>query len=1319
MRRSKARRIISIFMLITMMLGVLPSIPQFNERYLLHAAPKDDWGGEEDGSTPEYKPSQNVPYEELEGLDLRSEGGGSNLRTRGTYMGEDDDYFYIYEVAKKAASGNRYSTIGYSMTSEKINQYTEDVWKGNKGLALLITPQGEGVLSTPESGPSELQTLKVENKVIGPSQDSGSRGGFIDREITSTDDIKSVASFMKYEKANIMKLLNTVGTANKLKWETKTVNGKQMTIANIYLQPMTAIYMNTSKPTAAFMDYIGLNEYMLSKSFSPESREDVENSFNLRIYVKKESNTITYLDVENNKILKTEDSPSINPPNSKLTTIKYTKGQDPVLKFEGDDKRYTMVAGALTAKGYFNESSKSSQYLDQVIVANKNKGKVGMATLAASAEDFPGLLNHLARVSNKNLALTKSWKVSSGSSAPVQYLDPMKVPGGAARTAVAIVELDPSANSLTFEASMGFANDTEALEKTGYSGYQLYVFCEPVIEEKTGDVVWYNDTTGEYLGSEKLNYTKIANDEVKKKYPKTQHTSYVGYFEYGKWEPSYNPDEAPKFIPPKTVTKEIPIYYNFKGTQRTLSNRILNFEGSDSKFDVDINEDILQTRRDVLAGLKVLQNGPEQTTKKTKLKSHLEVTEYYDAVYNNLVAVTSSVRHPDEGVPLYRGTYAETSPIVVLYYAENNGNLIYRETAYPAENFACKPVVTLNNLKYDIIKTSYKVGVDPETDIANTKSPVMTTEDIDVTEGNNRIIPKNIMDSGNYIIRAECSLIPPEKEGPVEAKYIIPSQYLGKQFSYSKSLEAEVFPLPPIPNSSHTYYDSCCDDDPDDSCPGHTCTISWKDTYGEHAFDWDNRLSNILSPLNYVFADLGGLTNISEMIAKGNSHHISTDLSLNFFSHRVDVDGVKPTFAAYMEKENKEAKDFLFNHSMGALIDTGLIPIGNYNDKGGVITAKVDVTPGIRTDLGQDLLRTSSHSSCGDEGDEIEMFVNTSKYTKDPGVFTVGAEPLLVGKELPIGKEVNKALNKPIDKTQTFINTLPGTISFYPYFEMFTGGGGSSAKLLGNRRRELKSVNVAQITSPIDQIVVDVASTWSRDKQDSGKLVMKGGYQYAITSNKPAEFKVETFIVVPKEKFVDDYVKVRAGLLKEHDDLVNSLKIPTNFKIISNLPEAYNDTYPAEFKVQNPHKRAGDNVVKSRIPQPIPNIQVSATTKQVMKVEALDSMFADVDNATRIKAQLETRDWYSEHFDGFEVIKQTTVIRASVPRTTATNFLKNGGTGYNDLARKIQNIPANIYGMGLSLYQPKAKFMSKELDVLLLTKPSLFNVRGLVYEDRN
>lgn len=1306
MRRSKVRRVISIFMLITMMLGVLPSIPQFNEKYLLHAAPGGP-GHEGDEGEEDHKPSTgNVPFEELEGLSLRDDSGGTNLLKRGTYMGEDDEYFYIYDIAKKAVSSRRYSTLAYTLTSNKINRNTDDVHTNDHFLAAIMTPQGKNFTDN-NGGISALGISGLIKERIMFEDTTGKASSFINREVTSSDGTPSVASLMKYRKADVIKIIEKEGKAGKLNWETKVVNGVSVTRANVYLQAVTAVYKSGNKPSSIPTKYSVLKSVMENLSFSGPSIVDAGTYYNLPIYVRKESNSITYLDVKNNKVLNYSDPGGINPPASRSTKIEYTKKQEPLLKFEGDEKRYKMIAGAVTAKGYFSETAKSSQYLNQVIVANKNKGKTGMATLAASADDFPALLNHLARVVKNDISISKSWKVSSGSSKSIQYLDKMDVPGGAPRTAVPIVEVDPKVNALTFTASMGSGEDSDILQSTGFVGYQLYVFCEPETVELKGDVVCYNDSTGEMLKVDKIDYISLVNKVSNERYPDSNlHDGWSDYH-HGK-------SDFEGYLKPWAKTVYYDLYYEFPSTFRTLSNRILSYDGSDSKQDVELNEDILQTRQDVLGGGKVLANGPEQTKRRIKLKSKVRVTEYYNR-YGVLDEVSAYVSHPTEGVPLYRGTYTEQAPITVLYYSENDGDLIYRDTAYPSSKYSAKSTIKLNSLKYTTKSLSYKQHKDPEVDISKTSNPVMTSRDEGVTEGSNIVIPESVVTHGDYIIRAECTLLPEKDEGVEQEGYVIPSQKLGEKFSHSRKLTAEVEPLTPIPSYTHTYTTSSGSGD-DITYTTHECTVSWSDTYGTHHFDWDNRLEAILSPLNHVFTDLGGLTKINSLTASGG-HEISTDLKLDFFSHRIDVDGVSPVFAAYMEKENKESKTFMKSHSMSDLISTGLVPNGGYNDKGGTVTARVAITPGTETDQGQPLLRTCSHSGCGAENTEIEIFVNTSEYTNESSVFNVNAEPSLVATKLPVATDLIKALNKPTDKTQTFINTLQSVIDFYPSYKMTIDG--KDAWLLGKEKRGLKSVNVAQITSPIDQVVVDVASTWSRDKQDTGKLVMKGGYQYAVTSNKPAEFKVDTFIVVPKQDWVENSLTVRNDLLKQHETLVNSLRDVKNFKVITNLPEAFNDTYPDEFKIQNPHKRAGDNLVKSRLPQLVPNVSVSGTTQKVMKIEELDSMFADVNNKDRIDKQLESKDWYKEVFDGFEVIKQTTTIKASTPRITATNFLRNGGTGYNDLAKKVQNIPAGIYGAEFSLYQPKAKFMDTELDVLLLTKPSLFNVRGLVYDDRN
>ena len=328
------------------------------------------------------------------------------------------------------------------------------------------------------------------------------------------------------------------------------------------------------------------------------------------------------------------------------------------------------------------------------------------------------------------------------------------------------------------------------------------------------------------------------------------------------------------------------------------------------------------------------------------------------------------------------------------------------------------------------------------------------------------------------------------------------------------------------------------------------------------------------------------------------------------------------------------------------------------------------------------------------------------------------AEPSIVAKKLPVADEVSKVEGTVTDNTVTYFNTNTAGIRFYPAYKMFAGN--KDAWLLGKEQRVLKAVNVAQISVLNENPVLDIASTWSRDKADSGKRVMKSGYNYKLTGKEPMDLKVVTYTVVPKVDWVKDGKAIRKELLENHNILVGGLKEQTNYMFASNLPEAYSTSAPSEWQVNNPYRK-GENVEKCRMKEPA-NINVTSTVESptIMSLESLDSAFSgNVDNAKRLKDQLEQNSWYQEHFNGFEVVKQVTIIHVKFNQSIMTNFVRNGGNNYDDLATTIHNIKAsNGYGMEMICYNPKAQWMGNEISVHRLTPPTYFHVRGTSYDDR-
>lgn len=764
------------------------------------------------------------------------------------------------------------------------------------------------------------------------------------------------------------------------------------------------------------------------------------------------------------------------------------------------------------------------------------------------------------------------------------------------------------------------------------------------------------------------------------------------------------------------------------GYDNTTGKPILEETSSDGKFTFP------QTVDTPTGAFQLVQTSNKENTTVTadKVTTEETVKKGGDVMGpdDNDVSTKPEVTVPEGGIG--RGEYKPVAGVDVLYYDKATGTLINREVRAPQDSQTVKGSITYGGKTYKAVEVSYKLNRDPEVDIEQTKPPVMGSTDINVSAGTTVNLNPGDKDK-QHIIRVSCEVGKPTTG--TGGDYVIPSQHLTKDFSYKfeesfteKVDESSVQVPEPYEHSYISGYTTCHHDDKDGHCtsscheePEYSdCTVSYEIQWGDNLFDWNDNINSIVSN-NLVFAGKGTLTKIKgDWHASGGSFDLSVSPSLDFTSHRKDVDGHVPTFAAYMESQNAAAKSFLKSNGMSNTVTTGLKPTTNYTDAGGDAPANVSVTPGSHTSPhGRKYKLIKRHSSCGADVTITEGVAAPSEYTNKTYEGTVYAEPSIVASPKQTAQKVSDVVGDPSTGKVTIYQSPSEPLKFYPTYKMFAGG--KDAWLLGKLERNFMPVDVFDIEILNSGTPLEVKSTWSRDAQDKGRLVMKGGYNYSVNTKEPLKIKVTSYIHVPKANYVENGESIRSSRLQAHTNLVNNLSNASNYKIFSNLPEAYQDSYPAEWKIQNSYKKSGDNVAKSRMKNPV-NIRSSVSNggKTTITLSDIDSKFSGkTQSASRVKDQLETNSWYIEKFDGFEVIKQESTISISFDDTMQTNFIRNGGNNYNDLARAVHNIPSGKFGVTFGINQPGLQVNGNNVNVYMLTKPFLFDVRGSLYDDRN
>ncbi len=731
--------------------------------------------------------------------------------------------------------------------------------------------------------------------------------------------------------------------------------------------------------------------------------------------------------------------------------------------------------------------------------------------------------------------------------------------------------------------------------------------------------------------------------------------------------------------------------------------KLYELDKTNKREDVSAEDDKVQTKTDV-------DNGDGVMTS-TDLPSSDKIVKIND---------------PED---LARAAYDEIDGIDILYYDNYSGDLIKREEVVVSSTgtYSVKDSVEYMGDTYLREQVSFKLDIDPEVDISTTGSPVMGPDDLGIVDASSITIPpENLTD--DYIIRVSMEE-PLVVNHPSPGSYIIPAQQLTKEFDFvfPEDLFAKVTEVFDPPVDSHEDYEWDCDGHYDSDgkkyyCSGcekdwYTCYIHRNYTFDKTKFDWSSVEEDILHGGD-LFADMGTTTLMDELLAEGDSWEVSVTPKLHFLSHRIGADGFKPVFAQYKSSANSAAKSYLDSVNLDHTYTEGLVG-RTYNVTGGSGAISVSLEPGELSEYdGRKGTLKTTHSSyhCDIPDRTDDVFLPIAEFSNEAIEGEVFAEPLIGASPKPVASKVNSSTVSS-DLSKITVYSSPSTIDFYPAFEMFAGG--KSAWVLGSLERSFMPVDVHEIEIVNKSVAPKVESMWSRDYQDRGRTVMKGGYTYGVQTQTPMEIKVTSYIHVPKAGYTSDATSSIASRKASHTSVVNQIANTANFAIYSNLPEAYQDDYPAAWKKINPYKKSTDNYLKSRMSQP-KNIysNVGSTSTSTLTLSQLDALHgAKTQSVSRLNGQLESVDWYSEEFDGIEVLKMVTTIKVSYDQTAQVNFVRNGGTSYNDLASPVANIPSNKFGITQGLHATNMNIGGTNVTFNLVTSPFLFDVRGTMYDD--
>lgn len=702
-------------------------------------------------------------------------------------------------------------------------------------------------------------------------------------------------------------------------------------------------------------------------------------------------------------------------------------------------------------------------------------------------------------------------------------------------------------------------------------------------------------------------------------------------------------------------------------------------------------------------------------------------------------------------IPVYRAVYRPRVDVDVVYYDEATGQPLYSNKTFPDNNYSAMPSIIKYGKTYYTHKISYRENTTLSDDIANTSVPVMTESDKNITDGVDLKIDasEEIINRGSYIVRVACGTTPlPITNITGEKTFIIPAQYLVKHFDWDMSVKGHTDKKDDIKATHHYTTTNSKGVTSSHQHDYYVEKFDWK----KNTFTWDKQLNLILTPSSnpdYLLADRGNTINNLTRLNNGgntsfsaNSEDVNGNLNLDFSSTRLAITDHWPLLAKYMGEPNTSAINYLNSHSMSGLTTAGLTPNTKYNSETGSKSFNWLVRL-FGSDNGYHYSSTygGHDSKCGGSPKSLTTktangIKNSSNATKGNNEGTIVAEPTIVAKKLDKSEAKACTVSGDINTKELIYSATPKdsagnpvSLDFYPAYKMLLGqenGNDIPIYLLGKEQRHLVPVNVAVVTADPTQAVTDMSTTWSRDLADQGKKVMKSGSVIEGKNTAPLKIKLTSYVVVPKEGYVENADAVRNSQKQYHNTMINSIKETTNYNLLTNLPESFNDNAPAEWKRQNNYKVAGDNIIKSRIPNLNCTITPGATTESKISLKEFEEAYSSVgvNNIARLNKQLEKNGWYQEQFDGFEVIKQVTEFSVTFSTVRFVNFIRNGNTdgnltNYSDLGVAVDNITASkIYGLELGFYEKEFPVFGNKAECKRLTKPEYFHTRGSIYDNR-
>jgi len=1260
--------------------------------------------------------------------------GTANLSEPGIYLAQDEAYTYVYTVAKKAGGGTKYRTIGFTISDTK---YPNGDLKGKPNTLTLRIKYGDNsdAIGLEPHFKTNMNSQIVANAVQPVFE---KRGKF---DVTSakgyyTDDTMS----------------NLIGTCYRV--QTSALSGliranqpDKWSLETLYLSGIQAVSKNGVWKNTW---YINKNESIAglkSVGIGSPSTEEIPDLYNIPIKIPKLEFSVNYINIKTGEVIKEEKlSPkivdSLEITKEKMATNSVQIRKDKMLSIFNmglknnkgiitlDNKTYTL-RGVGLMPGILDANNKDSLYLKQVKDNIVGKGlkfpqSCQMSTADMSIIAETGLQFYHTTSTVGDIGVNK-----------------LTLNGG---------QFDKGV--MAFQ-SLDRAEDEFIIYNNPIFGCRGYIYVDPDADLTgyNGEMLYVNKETGRYFSipGKPMDYASKESEAIETFSSSNNRAgSFIGMDKVKdirdvegttNWNVPSKPDEDGYAYDTVnwTVKDGLGKYYILDGIEY-LNEFVPAENGTPTQGWLDYaKETERQSTQSVMSGssayigtkLPSIYPDAEEVSNRFKWSSSIDMTygnnngSVIKGTYEQYF--TAKWCHPlnsnkESAIPMYRAIYKPIGDIDVVYYSKETGKPLRTEKTSPMDDIVVSSKVRLDSVVYNTEQISYRVDTTLQEDIDTTSPPVMNSSDLNVTSGFELKIPQDVVDKGNFIVRVSCTTgAVPLKPLDDLGNFKIPKNYLSKPFNLSIPLSEHVDKTPDV-ERSHTYKKGS-----GKKRTTHTCTYTDpKHNWGTNKFSWDSVLERILSPLNYIFADRYGLTSVNKMDYSSGSEDITGALNLKWTSHRTDVDGVAPVFAKYMAPQNTASLAYLNNHSMKELANVGLVPNVKYNNKGGVEEFHINVMEGWEQGInGWEYKKgPQGHGGCGRANYMIEQSPKHPKgadFSHAVHGGTVTAEPSYTAKPLAVAGAFGKVEGEFKNSNFTYFNTNTNKgIKFYPTYAMKTGDE-STAWVLGKEQRTLNAIQVAEMKILNTKPVVDVQTTWSRDKVDNGKLSMKSGYVLNSKTNEPMKLQLTTYTVVPKDGWVENSAAIRKELLDDHDEMVNQLKINTNYNIMTNVPESFNTNVRDIWKKTNPYRKSGDNILKSRVPAPV-GLSVTSVKEgnKILTLNNIDSKYyhMGVDNEKRVKAQLEQNGWYSEKFDGFEIIQQTTVISATYKDTKFVNFIRNGGENYNDLAQPAGNIEGKNIGLEFGIYKKAVNFMGNNIEVERPTIPKLFFIRGTAYDDR-